>query len=73
LEVVQSIATIHRALDLAISLLDTAGMYCVGRNEELDVDVIPGRHMRRVQACLAHGRGVRAGVYPALAAGGDNI
>jgi len=31
----QSIAVIHRALDLGVTLLDTADMYGVGRNEEL--------------------------------------
>lgn len=31
----ESIATIHRALDLGVTLIDTADMYGVGRNEEL--------------------------------------
>ena len=31
----ESIATIHRALDLGVDFLDTADMYGVGRNEEL--------------------------------------
>jgi len=31
----ESIATIHRALDLGVTFLDTADMYGVGRNEEL--------------------------------------
>ena len=31
----ESVATIHRALDLGVTLLDTADMYGVGRNEEL--------------------------------------
>ena len=32
---VESIATIHRALDLGVNFIDTADMYGVGRNEEL--------------------------------------
>src|SRR3954453_9412899 len=31
----ESIATIHRALDLGVTFLDTADMYGMGRNEEL--------------------------------------
>jgi aryl-alcohol dehydrogenase-like predicted oxidoreductase len=31
----ESIATIHRALDLGVTFLDTADMYGTGRNEEL--------------------------------------
>jgi aryl-alcohol dehydrogenase-like predicted oxidoreductase len=40
---VESIATIHRALDLGITFLDTADMYGVGRNEELVGRAIRGR------------------------------
>ncbi|MGE0072898.1 MAG: aldo/keto reductase, partial [Thiomonas sp.] len=39
----ESIATIHRALDLGVNLLDTADMYGVGRNEELVGRAIAGR------------------------------
>src|SRR5260370_25613845 len=38
----ESIATIHRALDLGISFLDTADMYGMGRNED-----VVGRAIRR--------------------------
>jgi len=46
----ESIATIHRALDLGVNLLDTADMYGCGRNEEL-----VGRAVRdrRAQVVLA--------------------
>ena len=39
----ESIATIHRALDLGVSFLDTADMYGVGRNEALLGRAITGR------------------------------
>jgi aryl-alcohol dehydrogenase-like predicted oxidoreductase len=39
----ESIATIHRAIDLGITFLDTADMYGVGRNEELVGRAIKGR------------------------------
>jgi aryl-alcohol dehydrogenase-like predicted oxidoreductase len=39
----QSIATIHRALELGVTFLDTADMYGVGRNEELVGKAIRGR------------------------------
>ena len=38
-----AIATIHRALDLGVSFLDTADMYGVGRNEQLVGKAIKGR------------------------------
>ena len=46
----QSIAVIHRALEIGVDLLDTADMYGVGRNEEL-----LGRALadRRDRACVA--------------------
>ncbi len=46
----ESIATIHRALDAGVTLLDTADMYGVGRNEELVGQAIRGR---RHEVCLA--------------------
>lgn len=39
----ESIKTIHHALDLGVTLLDTADMYGVGRNEELVGRAIRGR------------------------------
>src|ERR687884_312476 len=39
----ESVATIHRALELGVSFLDTADMYGVGRNEELVGEAIRGR------------------------------
>jgi aryl-alcohol dehydrogenase-like predicted oxidoreductase len=39
----ESIATIHRALDLGISFLDTADVYGDGHNEELVGEAIAGR------------------------------
>ncbi|QGV78327.1 aldo/keto reductase [Streptomyces ficellus] len=39
----QSVATIHRALDLGVTLLDTADFYGAGHNEELIGRAIAGR------------------------------
>ena len=39
----QSIATIHRALELGMTFLDTADIYGVGRNEELVGRAVAGR------------------------------
>jgi aryl-alcohol dehydrogenase-like predicted oxidoreductase len=46
----ESIATIHRALDLGVTLLDTANVYGAGANEELVGRAIAGR---RDQVVLA--------------------
>jgi aryl-alcohol dehydrogenase-like predicted oxidoreductase len=46
----ESIATIHRALDLGVTFLDTADMYGVGRNEELVGKAIQGRRQELVLA-----------------------
>ena len=39
----EAVATIHRAIDLGVTLFDTADMYGVGRNEELVGRAISGR------------------------------
>src|ERR1700689_2855291 len=39
----ESIATIHRALDLGMNFLDTADAYGIGRNESLIGQAIKGR------------------------------
>jgi aryl-alcohol dehydrogenase-like predicted oxidoreductase len=39
----EAIATIHRALELGVTFLDTADMYGVGRNEQLVGQAIAGR------------------------------
>ncbi len=46
----ESVATIHRALDLGINLLDTADIYGMGRNEELVGEAIKGRREEVVLA-----------------------
>src|SRR5690242_19583055 len=46
----ESIATIHRALELGIDFLDTADMYGVGHNEELVGRAIRDRRDRVVLA-----------------------
>ena len=46
----ESIATIHRALELGVTFFDTADMYGVGRNEELVGKALQGR---REQAIVA--------------------
>ncbi|MFC0439142.1 aldo/keto reductase [Kutzneria buriramensis] len=46
----ESIATIHRAIDLGVTLLDTADMYGIGANEELVGKAIADRRDRIVLA-----------------------
>ncbi|MDT7725259.1 MAG: hypothetical protein QOI21_1835 [Actinomycetota bacterium] len=46
----ESIATIHRALELGVTLLDTADMYGIGRNEELVGRAIADRRDKVVLA-----------------------
>lgn len=43
---VESIATIHRALDLGVTLIDTADMYGSGENEQLVGKAIKDRRDR---------------------------
>src|SRR5687768_1856701 len=54
----ESIATIHRALDLGVDFLDTADMYGVGRNEELIGRALRGK---RDRAVIATKFGIRRG------------
>ncbi|MFG2228243.1 aldo/keto reductase [Streptomyces sp. NPDC048644] len=46
----QSVATIHRALDLGVSLLDTSDFYGAGHNEELIGRAVAGRRDEAVIA-----------------------
>jgi aryl-alcohol dehydrogenase-like predicted oxidoreductase len=46
----ESIATIHRAIDLGVDFMDTADMYGVGRNEELVGRALRGRRDRVILA-----------------------
>jgi len=46
----EAIATIHRAIERGVTLIDTADMYGVGRNEELVGRAIGGRRDKVVLA-----------------------
>ena len=47
---VESIATIHRAIDLGVNLLDTSDAYSAGKNEELIAHAIKGKRDKVVIA-----------------------
>jgi aryl-alcohol dehydrogenase-like predicted oxidoreductase len=58
----ESIATIHRALDLGITLLDTADLYGVGRNEELVGRAVGGqRHEVALATAIGNVRAADSG------------
>jgi aryl-alcohol dehydrogenase-like predicted oxidoreductase len=65
----ESIATIHRALDLGVTLLDTADMYGRGHNEELIGEAIASRR-GEVQVATKFGIDRSAGDH-AMAQRGD--
>ena len=46
----ESISTIHRAIDLGVTLLDTADVYGSGRNEELVGKAAKGRRKEVIVA-----------------------
>ncbi|WP_227982202.1 aldo/keto reductase [Nocardia spumae] len=64
----ESIATIHRALDLGVTLLDTANVYGAGANEELVGRAIADR---RDQVVLATKFGIVWGADGSMGARGD--
>lgn len=64
----ESIATVHRALDLGVTLLDTANVYGQGANEELVGRAIAGR---RDEVVLATKFGIVWGEGGAVGARGD--
>jgi aryl-alcohol dehydrogenase-like predicted oxidoreductase len=47
---VESVATIHRAVELGVTMLDTSDAYAAGKNEQLIATAIPGRRDRLIVA-----------------------
>jgi aryl-alcohol dehydrogenase-like predicted oxidoreductase len=47
---VESTATIHRAVELGVTMLDTSDAYAAGKNEQLIATAIPGRRDRLIVA-----------------------
>jgi aryl-alcohol dehydrogenase-like predicted oxidoreductase len=47
---VESVATIHRAVDLGVNMLDTSDAYAAGKNEQLIAAAIPGRRDKLIVA-----------------------
>jgi aryl-alcohol dehydrogenase-like predicted oxidoreductase len=47
---VESVATIHRAVELGVTMLDTSDAYAAGKNEQLIAAAIPGRRERLIVA-----------------------
>jgi aryl-alcohol dehydrogenase-like predicted oxidoreductase len=46
----ESVATIHRAVELGVTMLDTSDAYAAGKNEQLIAAAIPGRRDRLIVA-----------------------
>jgi aryl-alcohol dehydrogenase-like predicted oxidoreductase len=59
----EAIATIHRALELGVTFLDTADMYGVGRNEQLVGKAIAGRRDEVVVATKFGNQRAEDGTY----------
>jgi len=66
----EAIATIHRALDLGVTLLDTADVYGPHTNEDLVGDAIRGR---RDQVALATKFGIVRGLYAVPGVSGQTV
>ena len=73
----ESIATIHRALELGVNFFDTSDMYGVGHNEQLVGRALKGRrdkrnprHQIRLRARAAKGEWLGINGKPELCAAG---